>query len=199
MAANASRYITYYRCPHNPSSPRHAAASPGHPRSVQAPEPRLEQLTARFFLDHIFGPQRAALLAATGTDAIARRDEADAETQLTALTASRPRAADPAILDEIPYAGDILPALPPALKARLFAAFDLSILWNKTGNQATVHAEITDATLRALPAILNPDRDGYHDTAAPAGTGNTTPASAGQLAQPPITGSLSHSSAAARS
>jgi hypothetical protein len=42
-----------------------------------------------------------------------------AETQLIALTTSQPVAADPAILDEIPYAGDILPTLPPQLKARL--------------------------------------------------------------------------------
>ena len=30
---------------------------------------------------------------------------------------------------------------------------------------ATVHAEITDATLRVLPALLNPGREGYDDTA----------------------------------
>jgi hypothetical protein len=53
-----------------------------------------------------------------------------AEVQLNALTSAQPAAADPAILDEIPYAGDILPILPPQLKARLFAAFDLHILWN---------------------------------------------------------------------
>src|SRR5215469_5087816 len=76
-----------------------------------------------------------------------------------------PRAADPGILDEIPYAGDILPSLPPALKARLFAAFDITILWNKPGNQATVTVTITDATLQALPGILDPSQDGYHDTA----------------------------------
>jgi hypothetical protein len=40
-----------------------------------------------------------------------------AEAKLAALTAEQPKAADPAILDEIPYAGDIIPALPPALKA----------------------------------------------------------------------------------
>jgi hypothetical protein len=40
--------------------------------------------------------------------------------------------------------------------SELFRAFDLQILWNKTGQQATVFAEITDATLRALPAILDP-------------------------------------------
>jgi hypothetical protein len=28
-----------------------------------------------------------------------------------------------------------------------------------------VHAEITEATLRALPALLNPGQDGYDDTA----------------------------------
>ncbi len=50
------------------------------------------------------------------------------EAKLAARASHQPRAADPAILDEIPYAGDILPALPPDLKARLFAAFDLTIL-----------------------------------------------------------------------
>ena len=40
-------------------------------------------------------------------------------------------------------------------------AFDLQILWNKPGGQATVFAEITDATLKALPGILDPGRDGY--------------------------------------
>ena len=49
-------------------------------------------------------------------------------------------------------------------RARLFDAFDLQILWNKPGRQATVHAEITEATLRALPALLNPGQDGYDDT-----------------------------------
>jgi hypothetical protein len=39
------------------------------------------------------------------------------------------------------------------------------ILWNKPGRQATVYAEITEATLRALPGLLNPGRDGYDDTA----------------------------------
>jgi hypothetical protein len=82
---------------------------------------------------------------------------------------------------------------PPALKARLLAAFDVTILWNKPANQATVRAVITDATLRALPAILNPGQDGYHDTAAtPAGAGHA-PAAVGHLPQPPITGSMGHS------
>ncbi len=58
--------------------------------------------------------------------------------------------------------GGILPGLTPELKAELFQAFDLQVLWNKPGQQATVFAEIT---LQALPGILDPGRDGYDDTA----------------------------------
>ena len=86
------------------------------------------------------------------------------ETQLQALAKTVPAAADPALLDELPVLGDILPTLPPALKARLFAAFDLEILWNKPGGQATVFAEITENTLQAIPGIIDPGQDGYHDT-----------------------------------
>src|SRR5271166_3226304 len=33
------------------------------------------------------------------------------------------------------------------------------------GRQATVFAEITEATLKAVPGIVDPSRDGYDDTA----------------------------------
>ena len=179
---------TYYRCPHNPATPRHAATCPDHPRTVQAPELLLDQIVGRFFATRVFGPGRAELLAAqlpaTDADAIADRDAQAArlqarikrietaqnsqileleqlpadpadtaaaamrarirarfadlhherehlETQLAALAKTTPQAADPALLDQLPALGDILPGLPPALKARLFAAFGLEILWNK--------------------------------------------------------------------
>ena len=233
---------TYYRCPHDPANPRHTAASPDHPRTVQAPETLLDQITGQFFADRIFGPGRAALLAAQlpATDAAAASerdaqtaalkarlkridaaqnsqiieleelsaDPADTaaamrarirarfadlhterqhiETQLAALAKTTPRAADPALLDQLPLAGDILPALPPALKARLFQAFDLEILWNKPGHQATVFVEITEATLRAVPGILDPNQDGYHDTDP------GEPAPMWDLFKTPITVSASH-------
>ncbi len=85
--------------------------------------------------------------------------------QLAALTQVTPKAADTALLDQLP-AGDILPGLPDEVKARLFAAVDLQVLWDRTGRQATVHAEITERTLRALPGIIDPGLDGYDDTAA---------------------------------
>jgi hypothetical protein len=90
-----------------------------------------------------------------------------AEDQLTALTAQQPKAADPTLLDEVPYAGDIIPALPPALKARLFALFDLAIVWSKEKGQATVTVTITEATLAELAEVLDPAQPGYHDTAPP--------------------------------
>jgi hypothetical protein len=40
------------------------------------------------------------------------------------------------------------------------------VLWNKPARQATVTAEISEATLQALTTILDPTQDGFHDTAA---------------------------------
>jgi hypothetical protein len=241
MTANPFPSHVYYRCPHKPDNPRHQAAAPSHPRTVQAPETVLDHIAGQFFRDRIFTPARTAQLPASETEAAARRDQtaaaltaqirkldaqqaaqiraledipdgpaakamsariserftplhterAAAETKLAALTTEHPKAADPAILDEIPYAGDIIPDLPPALKARLFAAFDLNILWNKTSNQATVTATITDATLTAtitdatltaVPGILDPSQDGNHDTASP----DAPAANVGVLARSPI-------------
>jgi hypothetical protein len=57
---------------------------------------------------------------------------------------------------KVPYAGHLIPLLSPALKARLFAAFDLAILWTKDKAQATVTVTITDA----LAELLNPAQPG---------------------------------------
>jgi hypothetical protein len=95
----------------------------------------------------------------------APRTRDQAEARLAALAAVTPKAVDPALLEQLPLAGDIVPSLPPDLKARLFDAFDLQILWNKPGRQATVFAEITEDALDALDGILNPGLDGYDDTA----------------------------------
>ncbi len=58
---------------------------------------------------------------------------------------------------------------PPARAGRWLRSARLGLRyvarsWNKTAGQATVFAEITDATLQALPGILNPGQDGYDDT-----------------------------------
>ena len=79
-----------------------------------------------------------------------------AQAQLDALQETTPKAADPTLLEELPLAGDILPGLDPGLKARLFHAFDLQVLWNKPGRQATVFAEITEATLLFRSGLSQP-------------------------------------------
>ena len=239
---------TYYRCPHNPATPKHAATCPDHPRTVQAPETLLDQIIGAFFATRIFGPGRAELLAAqlpaSDADAIADRDAQAAalqarikrietaqnsqileleqlpadpadtasaamrarirarfadlhhereqlETQLAGLAKTTPAAADPALLDQLPVLGDVLPGLPPALKARLFAAFGLEILWNKPGRQVTVFAEITKNTLQAIPGITDPGQDGYHDTSA-GGTDLDPGAPMGDLTNTTRTGPTAH-------
>ena len=82
MAANPYPAHVYYRCPHDPASPRHVAAAPDHPRSVQAPETLLDAITSRFLNDRVFTPRRTPLLAAhlpaTDAEAAERRDAAAA-------------------------------------------------------------------------------------------------------------------------
>jgi hypothetical protein len=89
------------------------------------------QITA---LEDILDSPAAPAMRARIRDRFAQlhHDRTQAEEQLAALTTTQPKAADSSLLDDIPYYGDILPDLPPAPKARLFAAIDLSILWNKT-------------------------------------------------------------------
>ena len=244
--ARGSRLYIYYRCPHNPARPSDAADYPDHPRTVKAPETRLDEIAGLFFKEHVFGPGRAGLLAAqlpaTDAAAAAERDAQAAalaarlkrietgqnscileleelpadpadtaaaamrgrirarfaqlhgereqiEAQLAALAKTTPKAADPTLLDQLPMPGDILPGLPPQLKAELFQAFDLQILWNKPGRQATVFAEITEATLQALPGILDPGRDGYDDTAD---RDPGDPGSVEHLFEPPIRAVTAH-------
>jgi site-specific DNA recombinase len=69
----------YYGCPHNPNNPRHAAAAPDHPRTVRVREDDLLTVIREFFATHVFGPDRAAMLAArlpaTAAEDTARREQ----------------------------------------------------------------------------------------------------------------------------
>jgi site-specific DNA recombinase len=69
----------YYDCPHNPANPRHQAAAPAHPRTVRVGEDDLLTVIRQFFAAHIFGPDRAAMLAqrlpASAAEDTARREQ----------------------------------------------------------------------------------------------------------------------------
>jgi hypothetical protein len=73
----------YYICTHNPQDPRHAAARPDHPKTVKVREDHLMAVITRFLDERVFGPDRAAHLAATlpasHADDTARRDHHTAE------------------------------------------------------------------------------------------------------------------------
>ena len=64
----------------------------------------------------------------------------------------------------------------------------MEVLWNKPGQQATVFVEIIDAALKAVPGILDPSQDGYHNTDPDVGE----PAPTWDLFNTPIAGSLGH-------
>ena len=74
----------YYRCPHDPASPRHQAAAPDHPRSVKVREDDLLTVIRQFFAERIFGPDRQALLARQ-LPATAAEDTAQREQETAAL------------------------------------------------------------------------------------------------------------------
>jgi hypothetical protein len=106
-----------------------------------------------------------------------RAEREQLQAQLDALDTTTARPADISLLDQLPLvASNPLPRLTPELKALLFQALNLEILWNPADRQATVWVEITDTTLRAIPAILNPDHDGHHDTNPDPGPDQATPA-----------------------
>jgi site-specific DNA recombinase len=68
---------TYYTCSHNPDDPRRTTPE-GHPRTISVREDHLLPAIHDFFATRIFGPDRAALLAAdqpaSAADEQARRD-----------------------------------------------------------------------------------------------------------------------------
>jgi hypothetical protein len=87
----------YYNCPHNPQNPRHQAAVPDHPRTVRVREDDLLTVIREFFAARIFGPDRAAMLAArlpaSAADDTARREQETARLHKDspAITALRSR------------------------------------------------------------------------------------------------------------
>ena len=125
LRQTAGAQSTYYRCPHNPATPRHAASHPDHPRTVQAPETLLDQIIGRFFADRIFGPGRAAMLAAqlpaTDADAAAERDARAA--RLHGRVKRIETAQDSCILELEQLSADAADTAAAALRARIRARF----------------------------------------------------------------------------
>jgi hypothetical protein len=76
---------------------------------------------------------------------------------------------NPTLIDELPYAAELLLEAPTDLRARVYAAFDVHALYRAEMNQATITAKVTDATPQLTQALLD-DLRTDHDTHGPART-----------------------------
>ena len=83
--APSGQHTTYYLCPHTASNPRHAAQAPDHPTTVAFREDKMLAAIAHGCDERLFGPDRAALLAAT-YPATHAADHARRTAQTTQLT-----------------------------------------------------------------------------------------------------------------
>ena len=117
---------TYYTCQHNPADPRHTVPD-GHPRTISVREDHLLEAIADFFTHRVFGPDRAALLAAD-LPATAADDQARRDRQAAAL-AKRLRQIDAAEnahareIESLAHLDDPHAAAVTALRSRVLARF----------------------------------------------------------------------------
>ena len=121
------------------------AAEDAHIREVQA----LAELDPRS--PAVKAMRERHLRAFTGLEA--ERDQIGAKLAALAKQADD-HGGDPAILDDLPMLGDLLPQLPDRIKAQLFEAFDLAMIYHKQDNQITCRATITPSTPATLAAII---------------------------------------------
>ena len=65
---------------------------------------------------------------------------------------------DPAALDELPYAAAAFNDAPEHVKARIYAAFDIQVLYRAPIKQATIWATITPTTPGIIAALTTDPR-----------------------------------------
>lgn len=147
-SSTGATYI-YYRCPHDPASPRQAAAHPDH-GSVALSEAAIMDAIARFFDQYVFGHDRAALLAAQLPATSAEHAEHQAR-QAGHLRAELARidTAERGLISELEAPADPADKAAQAYRARIRARY------------AELYGERTrtEAALTELQAAAPPDND----------------------------------------
>ena len=68
------------------------------------------------------------------------------------------RADDPALLDALPLAGDIVTMAPDRIKEAIYAAFDIHALYRHDQHQVTIWSTITAAALETIAALTDDPR-----------------------------------------
>ena len=145
------RTHTYYRCPHDPGLPRHYAAYPGH-RTVTVPETVMMDALTRFFTERVFGPDRAAMLAAH-IPATAAAAEQRRRTQAGTLRRKLAKidTAEAALITELETPADPADPAAQALRQRIRARFT-----ELYGQRTTLETELA-ALDAAAPAGQDDD------------------------------------------
>ena len=144
----------YYRCPHDRSIPRHAAAHPQHPTVIVREDDLMTALT-EFFAKRVFGPDRAAMLAAalpeSATEQTAQRaaKAAALRRQLTKIDT-----AEKALISELEAPADPSDRAAQALRQRVRARFT-DLFTERTRLEADLAALEADTTQDNDPALLD--------------------------------------------
>ena len=113
----------YYRCPHDRSIPRHAAAHPGHPTVIVREDDLMTALTT-FFAEHVFGPDRAAMLAAALPEsATGQASQRTAKTAALRRQLTKIDTAEKALISELEAPADPGDRAAQALRQRIRARF----------------------------------------------------------------------------
>ena len=97
------------------------------------------------------GPAADAMRQRNTDQFTARYYEARAlQAELDDIEADQPAEDDPSLLGELPYAAATFTDAPDEIKAKIYAAFDIQVLYRAPIKQATIWATITPTT----PAII---------------------------------------------
>jgi hypothetical protein len=88
-----------------------------------------------------------------------RYDEAKTlQAELDDIETAQPAQDDPALLDELPYAAAAFTTAPEHIKAKIYAAFDIQVLYRAPIKQATIWATITPTTPGIITALTTDPR-----------------------------------------
>jgi hypothetical protein len=151
---NPGTVYTYYKCPHDSANPRHAAAHPGHgPVSVR--EDALMNAIGGFFAERVFGPGRAAMLAAQLPASAA--DHADQQARQSGhlrRELARIDTAEHGLITELEAPADPADPTAQAYRARIRARY-AELYDQRTGTEAQL-ADLEAATPQGNdPALLD--------------------------------------------
>jgi hypothetical protein len=144
----------YYRCPHDRSIPRHAAAHPGHPTVLVREDDLMTALTT-FFADHVFGPDRAAMLAAALPEsATGQAGQRTAKAAVLRRQLTKIDTAESALISELEAPADPGDRAAQALRQRIRARFT-DLFTERTRLEAELTALEAATTQDNDPALLD--------------------------------------------